>query len=158
MHSVSIVRAAVEDAGAILQLQREAYESEARLYGDWSIPPLTQTVEQLRGEFVASVVLKAITSERGLLGSVRAREDKGIVQVGRLIVAPSAQRQGIGGALLREIEAAFRSAQRFELFTGSLSEGNIKFYSKHGYSVTHQKALSPGITLVFMSKPSEAAA
>ena len=38
-----IEHASVTDAGEILALQKLAYESEARLYDDWDIPPMTET-------------------------------------------------------------------------------------------------------------------
>jgi hypothetical protein len=44
--AVSILPAVLDDAPAILELQRNAYRSEAVLYNDWSIPPLTQTLAQ----------------------------------------------------------------------------------------------------------------
>ncbi len=152
----AISLATLADAPAILNLQHLAYESEAQLYQDWSIPPLTQTLEQLQAEFPSCTVLKA--SEGGvILGSVRAQIKDGVVQIGRLFVAPDVQRQGIGSALLRAIEAAFPAAQQFELFTGSRSEGNIRLYARHGYSITQRKKLSPKVTLVFMAKSGAAA-
>jgi hypothetical protein len=44
----------------------------ARLYDDWSTPPLTQTLESLQEEFAISLVLKAVSGSR-LMGSVRAK-------------------------------------------------------------------------------------
>jgi hypothetical protein len=38
-----IEQAGVEDAGEILRLQKLAYQSEARIYNDYTIPPLLQT-------------------------------------------------------------------------------------------------------------------
>lgn len=152
----TVSKASLEDAPAILALQRAAYESEARLYNDWSIPPLQQTLEQLQAEFRVGLVLKAVAGS-ALLGSVRAQVKGGTVQIGRLVVEPSAQRQGIGSTLLRAIETAFPSAEHFELFTGSRSEANIRLYERHGYAVTHSQELSPNLTLVFMHKSNVAA-
>jgi ribosomal protein S18 acetylase RimI-like enzyme len=104
----------------------------------------------------ASVVLKAV-ADGLLLGSVRAQATNGIVQLGRLIVASTAQRQGLGSALLRAIELEFPTGKRFELFTGSRSDGNIRLYRKHGYVLTHQRVLSSSVILVFMSKSNETA-
>ena len=38
-----VKRASFEDAKEILDLQKLAYVSEAEIYNDYSIPPLTQT-------------------------------------------------------------------------------------------------------------------
>ena len=146
-----IERATLEDAPAILALQKLAYQSEARLYDDWTLPPLTQTLEDLREEFSASVILKATEAGR-LVGSVRAREANGVCQVGRLIVHPELQGRGVGTMLLRQIEAEFPRARIFELFTGSRSEGNMRLYQRLGYLRSREKVLSPSVTLVFLEK------
>jgi len=58
------------DAGDILALQKVAYQSEATLYQDWTIPPLTQTLLEIEAEFETRIFLKAILEE-GIVGSVR---------------------------------------------------------------------------------------
>jgi ribosomal protein S18 acetylase RimI-like enzyme len=147
----AITRAAISDASDILALQKRAYESEARIYDDWNIPPLTQGLDALVGEIAEATVLKA-TSGRLIVGSVRATFKNGVCSIGRLIVEPERQGQGLGSSLLQAIEAAFPKATRFELFTGSKSEGNIRLYRRHGYEITETKQLSEHVTLVFMGK------
>lgn len=143
-------RAMPADAMAILELQKLAYQSEARLYDDWTLPPLTQTLEGLREEFTTSVVLKA-TGVGRLIGSVRGREVKGVCQLGRLMVHPELQGRGVGTMLMRHIEAEFPKAPAFELFTGSRSEGNLRLYERLGYVRSREEAL-PSVTLVFLEK------
>jgi ribosomal protein S18 acetylase RimI-like enzyme len=147
----SIARATVADAGHILALQKRAYESEARTYNDWSIPPLTQTVGALIEEIEKTAVLKASEGQQ-IVGSVRATFKNGVCSIGRLVVEPEHQGQGLGTQLLQAIEAAYPEANRFELFTGSRSEGNIRLYKRHGYEITETKRLSEHVTLVFMVK------
>lgn len=153
MHT--IVRAAEADAPAILDLQRSAYESEARLYNDWSIPPLVQTLDSIRAELRTATVLKAVIEEL-IVGSVRATFDAVACKIGRLVVSPDLQGRGIGSALLSAVEAQFPTAKYFELFTGSLSTGNIRLYQKQGYAITHSQVLSATVTLVFMRKSARA--
>jgi len=152
MDGLTIVPAMVADAQDLLHLQRLAYQSEAELYNDWSIPPLTQTLASLQDEFADAHFLKALVGDR-LVGSVRAKLDAGCCAVGRLIVHPEFQRRGIGSRLLTEIEATFPEAVKFELFTGSRSEGNLRLYQKHGYTVCRTQVLSPQVTLVYLEKP-----
>lgn len=148
----TICRAVPEDADSILALQRLAYQSEAAVYDDWSIPPLTQTLESLRVEFATFVILKAMIGER-IVGSVRARVVGDIGAIGRLIVHPEYQGRGIGSCLLEAIERACEQVARFELFTGSRSARNIRLYERAGYRKTRTQPLSPDVSLVFLEKP-----
>jgi ribosomal protein S18 acetylase RimI-like enzyme len=146
-----ILSATVEDAPAILALQKLAYQSEAQLYNDWTIPPLTQTLESLTLEFNDFVVLKAMEGDR-LAGSVRATARGDVCEIGRLVVHPELQGRGIGSSLLREIEARFDQVARYELFTGGRSEGNIRLYRRHGYAITRTQIVSSVLSLVFLEK------
>ncbi len=148
-----IERATVADAPEILALQKLAYESEARLYQDWSLPPLVQTLDSMRSDIENMVVLKARDGGE-FVGSVRARLANDVCHVGRLIVRPQRQGGGIGTRLMRAIERQreFAQTRRFELFTGSRSEGNIRLYERLGYRRAREQALSSGLALVFMEK------
>jgi len=146
-----VERAPIEDAAQILELQKLAYQSEARIYNDWTLPPLIQTLADLREELAASVCLKATEAGR-MVGSVRGREVNGVCQVGRLIVHPEMQGQGVGTMLMRHVEAEFPRASLFELFTGTRSEGNLRLYERLGYVRSREKILSPSATLAFLEK------
>ncbi len=56
---VVIRPASVGEAGQILDLQRLCYQSEAAIYDDWSIPPMTQTLPELLEEYEDHEVLVA---------------------------------------------------------------------------------------------------
>ncbi len=77
--------------------------------------------------------MKAV-SEGKIIGTVRAYKKTGTCYVGRLAVHPDMQNQGIGTALMREIEKLY-SPRRYELFVGSKSDKNIHLYQKLGYNV-----------------------
>jgi len=149
---VDIVQATVADAAAILCLQKLAYQSEARIYADDKIPPLTQTLGQIEREFGDRAFLKAVTREGDIVGSVRACEREGTCFIGRLIVHPDLQGKGIGTGLMRAIESRFAHARRFELFTGHKSERNLRFYRKLGYGAFKEEQVTDALRLVFMQK------
>lgn len=149
-----IIHAELADAEEIIQLQRLAYQSEAERYNDWLLPALTQTVESLQTEFAQQIILKAVEGDE-IVGSVRAFMQQDFCKIGRLIVHPKHQRQGIGSQLLSSVEILHRQARLFELFTGSKSLDNIRLYQKHGYSISHSQQLSPGVELVFLQKTTQ---
>ena len=49
---ITIERANIEDAKEILDLQKLTYQSEAENYNDYTIPPLTQTLEEIEADFI----------------------------------------------------------------------------------------------------------
>lgn len=140
-----------QDAEAILDLQYAAYQSEAALYDDPSIPPLTQTLAQLIAEFHDHIVLKA-TVHGLLVGSVRARLEGETGYIERLIVAPEYQGRGIGSRLMAAIETTLAPATRFELLTGERSERNLALYQRLGYRRVRLERLNSRVTLVYLEK------
>ncbi len=151
---VAISEAAVADAAVILALQRLAFESEARLHDDWTIPPLTQTLDGLVADFADRVFLKAEANGR-IVGAVRAMQVEDTCFVERLIVHPDAQGRGIGGKLLGHIEARFPTARRYELFTGHRSAGNLAFDARRGDRPFREQPVNERLRLVFMEKRRE---
>jgi N-acetylglutamate synthase-like GNAT family acetyltransferase len=146
-----IAQAEDRDAEAILTLQKLAYQSEAILNEDFTIPPLTQTLDSITADFERQVFLKAIIDGQ-IIGSVRAYQEKDTCYIGRLIVHPDHQGQGIGSQLLRRIEQAFNEVDRYELFTGQKSARNICFYERRGYHLFHTEKIKPGLSLVYLEK------
>jgi len=146
-----ISQASIEDAEAILKLQKIAYQSEAQLYNDFSISPLIQTLDQIKAHFATKVFLKAVSGSV-IVGSVRGYQEKGTCYVERLIVDPAFQDQGIGAALMNHIESVFREAERLELSTGHKSERNIRLYQKLGYQEFRRKPATERLTFIFMEK------
>ncbi|MEU3401196.1 ribosomal protein S18 acetylase RimI-like enzyme [Streptomyces filamentosus] len=154
--SVTISAADARDAEQILKLQYLCYQSEAELYGDWSIEPLTQSLDAVRAELAAGHGLVARLGDE-VIASVRARTDEdGTVHIAKLIVHPRMRRHGIGGRLLDAIEQHFAAAgtapKRFQLFTGHRSEGNLRLYRAKGYARTGAREIGPRLTLVTLEK------
>ncbi|MCL2034066.1 MAG: GNAT family N-acetyltransferase [Oscillospiraceae bacterium] len=148
-----IIKAELSDLPAVLTLQRLAYQSEAQLVDDFSIPPLTQTLEELTADFGAGIILIAVEQSRPteIAGSVRGRFSGNTLHIGRLIVNPSRQNRGIGTALLRGIEALY-PRMRYELFTSDRSVKNLSLYIKNGYREFKREPLNKRVNLVFLEK------
>lgn len=139
------------DAAEILLLQKEAFQSEAKAYNDFEIPPLTETIEELKQLFKNHIFLKA-TVDGKIVGSVRASLNNGTCHIGRLVVDPKFQNQGIGKKLLSEIERKCAACKRFELFTGIKSAKNIHLYEKAGYRAFKTEAVSGKLSLICFEK------
>lgn len=149
-NELSLNRVRSEDAGEVLTVQRAAFVSEALIYNDASMPPLTQTLEQVRAELADNLGWVARLNGR-LVGVVRAVEDGDVLLIGRIAIAPDMQGFGIGRALLAAVEES-TAAREAELFTGSSSEANIRLYEACGYVQTERVPQDDGTEQVFLRK------
>jgi len=147
---MEILQATVADAAEILSLQKLAYQSEAERYNNYDIPPLKQTIDEIKDQFRNHIFLKAI-SESIIIGTVRAYEENGTCYIGRLAVHPDSQNRGIGTALMKAIENYYKP-QRFELFVGSKSDKNIYLYKKLGYTIYKTEKYGCGDIEIFYMK------
>lgn len=142
------------DAGEVLTLQRAAFVQEALIYGTPQLPPLTQTLDELEAELRENLGMVALEGAR-MVGAVRARLDGDLLLVGRIAIAPDQQGRGIGSRLLAAVEqrGAEAGAGEAELFTGSLSEANLRLYEREGYAESQRVPGDDGIEQVFLRKP-----
>ena len=143
--------ARAHDTAQIIELQHLCYQTDAELYDEYAIPPLTQTLENLLGEYDTHQVLAAQLKDK-VVGSVRGRLVEGTYHIGRLILHPRLQRRGLGTRLMRAIEEHFVTAKRYELFTDHLSEGNPRLYRGLGYTEFRKETVSPQLQLVYLEK------
>jgi len=164
MMDVKIMKAEKVDLRQILELQYIAYQSEAVLHDDFSIPPLNQTIGEVKREYEKGLFLKAVitpsidacnenANNKGgkIVGSVRAYSENGTAYIGKLIVQPKMQGKGIGTKLMNAIEQEF-IGMRYELFTGYKSTRTVGIYEHLGYVKFKEQKISDKLTLIFLEK------
>ena len=149
---MEIIKADFEDLPKILDLQKLAYLSEAKIHNNYSIQPLMQTLDELEMEFGKNIILKIMDGENNeIIGSIRAYEENNRVYIGKLMVHPDHQNKGIGKDLLKTIETLFPN-KTFELFTSSKSEKNLYIYKKNGYKEFKRQKTPDNIEIIFLEK------
>ncbi len=146
-----IHQANFDDLQEILQLQYLSYQSEATLFGSKDIPPLKQTLDEVIDEYNNGVILKMVNDENIIIGSIRAKEAKGTVYIGKLMVHPDYRHNGYGTRLIKRIEEYFPN-KRYELFTSTRSKDNIRLYQSLGYKIFNSKAINDELQFVYMEK------
>ena len=129
---MKVLQATIEDAEILFDLQRKAYKSEAEIHNDFKIPPLTQSLGELKASFSQKTILK-IMNDDTILASGQAYLESGTCHIGRMAVWPELQGKDIGSKLLSALESAFPDAGRAELFTGEHSVSNLAMYKHRGY-------------------------
>jgi tRNA (guanine37-N1)-methyltransferase len=141
-----------DDAGELSTLQLAAYLSEGQ--ATLSVPPLTQTLDEMRDSLSTGTVLVARRGHR-LVGSVRGEpKDDDVWYIGRLMVAPDLWGQGIGSELMAAIEGcAPPGTTRLRLLTGASSEHNLAYYRRRGYREVARDLDVVGVLVVIMERP-----
>lgn len=148
---MKIAQAEPQDAERILEIQKLAYLSEARLYNNYSIAPLTETLAELLRDFTMKTIYKA-TMGNLIVGSIRGVSEQETCHIGRLSILPAHQNKGLGTKLIQTIEDAFCHCKRFELFTGHKSTKNIRLYERLGYNIYKTEAYDDHASIVYLEK------
>ena len=131
------------EAGELLTLRRAAFVTEAQQYDDPHIPPLTQTLSELRADLATDgvITLGAWAGHR-LVGSIRVVLEGREATLGRFAVAPDQQGHGVGTQLLLAILPHLpEDVEEIWVFTGRDSVQNLALYEKHGYTHEHDQTV-----------------
>ncbi|WP_226344611.1 tRNA (guanosine(37)-N1)-methyltransferase TrmD [Agilicoccus flavus] len=153
---VTVRAATPADAAELHVLTRCCWVEEARANGSLDIPPLVESLEELRTCMHDRRTWVGVADGR-IVASVRAREvgrDDGGTdwEIGRLMVAPDRRGTGLGRGLLAFAEAAAPAgADAFRLVTGAGSARNQRLYRKAGYRVVSTAGGPEG--MVTLRKP-----
>ena len=128
------IRLAVpSDAGELLTLQRACWVQEQQANPDTRIPALHEEPADVQRGLEEWTTLVLRVGGR-LVGAARGRRAGELWDVGRVMAAPDLQGRGVGRVMLTAIEAAAPGdVTGYTLFTGALSERNIRIYRKAGY-------------------------
>ena len=129
-------------AAEVLALQRRAYRIEADLIGSDGIPPLTETLEELRTS--GEIFLGAFVDD-DLAGAISWRLQGETLDVHRLVVDPGRFRGGIGTALLRAALAAEPEARHAILQTGAANDPAKRLYRREGFEELDEVEVAPGL-------------
>ncbi|MGH3385878.1 MAG: tRNA (guanosine(37)-N1)-methyltransferase TrmD [Nocardioidaceae bacterium] len=146
-----VTTAVPADAAEILTLQRCCWVAEAQANDALDIPPLVETLADVRaGLDVWTTVVVRLDGR--LVGSVRWRRESDTWVVGRLMVVPDLHGRGLGGRLLEYAEgAAPDGVSTYSLITGASSDDNLRRYGKAGYRPLRGGTDDPGVVL--LTKP-----
>jgi tRNA (guanine37-N1)-methyltransferase len=137
------------DAGELFALQLACWVQEQHDNPEVEIPALHESLDDVR-EWLGRWTVLVLRREGRLIGAARARREGDAWDIGRLMVAPDLQGQGLGRVLLEAIErAAPDDVTSYSLFTGAGSLRNQRMYKRAGYRLRGE--IEPGV--VRMTRP-----
>jgi GNAT superfamily N-acetyltransferase len=133
----------------LVALQRASYAVEADLIGAAELPPMRESPQQLR---VCGETFLGARRDGRLVGAVSFRRAGGTVDVHRLVVDPSAFREGVATALLEALEARNEDATHWTVGTGAANAPARALYERRGFAVTEEREVPGGIRWVRMDR------
>ena len=143
-----IVPAVRADVPELHTLQLACWVQEMHDNPGVEIPPLHESLEDTVRALETHDVY-VVRSAGRLVGSVRARLEGDVWEIGRLMTAPDLQGRGLGRQLLDHIQAvAPVDVRTHSLFTGAKSERNQRIYKKAGFRLRRDLEAPPGAVIM----------
>ena len=135
-------------AKRILGLQKASYEVEAEIIGSRDLPPLRESVGELRD---CGEEFHVYYSDGKLAGAISFKRMDGIMDIHRLMVHPAYFRKGIATELLAKIEELYPFDELI-VSTGAKNGPAIRFYERHGFRKIKETMMSEGILIACFKK------
>ncbi|KAF2776899.1 GNAT family N-acetyltransferase [Streptomyces sp. OM5714] len=130
-------------------LQRASYAVEARLIGFDGIPPLHESLEQLRACEESFI---GVRDELRLVGAVAwTRSDNGVLDICRLVVHPVAHRRGVATALLDALDS-IEPAELTVVSTGTANLPAVELYRRRGFIPVGERRIAPGVAVTLLER------
>lgn len=147
---MEILKAEEKDLEEILQVQYLAFTREAETFNDFNIEPMTQTIAALKEEYEKYTFLKVVDVTGKIVGSIRGYIENDTSYIGKTLVHPEYQGQGIGTKMIRTLEEINR-ALRYEINASIRCPENIRLYERLGY-VKFKKIRTENNGFVYLEK------
>lgn len=137
-----------ETAERVHRIAQRAYRIEADLIGADSIPPLLETIDEMRAE---PLTWLGVPGDDGLPVAFLAYSDEDELDIDRLCVDPGHFRKGLARRLLRALP--HRAAV---VHTGALNTPATTLYEREGFERTGTIEPEPGLFIATFRRPAPA--
>jgi GNAT superfamily N-acetyltransferase len=127
-------------AAELLALQRSSYAVEAALIGSDEIPPLHESLEELRD---APLQWRGIRMDGCIVAAIAFTGDGTIIDIDRLVVAPRWFRRGLASGLL----GTFDGHEAITVATGTDNTPAHFLYARHGFVAAGTSTPVPGLSV-----------
>ena len=144
---VHFVKAGTSDVLTLTGISKRSFESDALIGGPPSGGPPGYMSVPFHMKMARQGHLYKLTVDELIVGGAILFLKDGVLNVGRIFIAPEHFRKGYGEALMREIEVIFYDAEEITLDTPVWNVRTNAFYQKIGY-----KEIKRDKEFVFYSK------
>jgi len=136
-------------ARELLAVQIAAYAIEAVILEYPRLPPLFETVDDLRAS--GERFLAAFDAGE-LVGATSFAVSDDALDICRMVVSPPHMRRGIASRLLSSVEEMRDGHALITVSTGEANIPAIRLYERHGFTIVKRHTLPDGLKLVGLEK------
>jgi ribosomal protein S18 acetylase RimI-like enzyme len=133
----------------LLSVQVAAYAIEAAILDYPRLPPLFETIADLRAS--GERFLAAFAGGE-LVGATSVTVSDGSLDICRMVVSPAHMRRGIASRLLTFVEQLRDGRSSITVSTGEANIPAIRLYERHGFEIVTRHTLPDGLRLVGLEK------
>jgi ribosomal protein S18 acetylase RimI-like enzyme len=133
----------------LLAVQVAAYAIEAAILDYPQLPPLFETIADLRAS--GERFLAAFAGGE-LVGATSVAVSDAALDICRMVVSPAHMRRGIASRLLSAVEPMRDGRASITVSTGAANLPAIRLYERHGFEIVKRHTLPDGLKLVGLEK------
>jgi len=150
--TVELIKAGIDDAQELWQMQVEAFAQLLERYRDYETNPASEPLERTVQRLCDGSSFYFIVESGEKVGAVRVVEDGERKRISPVFIMPQHRRKGLAQQAIRLAEQ-LHGEHNWELSTIMQEAGNCRLYEKLGYRRTGQvQRINEQMDLVFYEK------
>lgn len=134
-------------AEQIWRLQHAAYRAEAETIGFAALPPLMETIADIRRLAETFYGIRDEDGELVAALSLESEDDGTTVTICRVMVHPNRFRQGLARRLLVHAEREHPAAERIRVTAATANVPAVRLYASLGYAPVNAFSPAPGLSM-----------
>lgn len=139
-------------AEQIVELQKKSYVIEAQLIGFYGIPPLKDTVEDVKR---CDEIFYGYYADDVPAGLVSYKVEEGVLDICRVAVHPEYFRRGIARQMVEFILDDNKGIRKIIVSTGLKNQPAVSLYLKLGFEKVREVEVAKGVYIACFEKWSE---
>lgn len=147
-----IVPSKIEDAQALLKIQKEVFHSDLIKYKDYHTSPAAESLDFFRFRMQTSLHYSVFVDGRLAGGICLLKKTTDHYYLYRIFLGSEFQNKGLGSKLLRQLERQFPQVKKWSLDTPKDNRRNRHFYEKFGYKKIGEQPINEYLTLIQYEK------
>lgn len=152
---MKLVKATLEDAKILLEIQKQSFEKYAIKYGDFDSNPYNMDLHRM--EFNIKYRFgryEKIMLDGKIIGGIFAfdLDDTAVKKIAQAYILPEYQQSGIGKDALTAFINTDPKVKKWYVDTILEEEYNVEFYLKLGFEIIDEEEEHAGLTFITLQK------